>query len=155
MKEGNMRDFHLRFYKNRWPDGIQDLLKNNLDDFLYEKPGAYVLGTSDGTMLTYPWGKSPVYYIGKTESLWDRLAEHKKWIKKAIEDHEEDKWEPRYQYGAAFGTTFAWYTIRGTQDSGVLEAELINRFYEMFGSTPVANGSWPSGIKPLHGSRDG
>jgi len=28
------------------------------------------------------------------------------------------------------------------------------RFYDTFGSIPVANGSWPSGLKPKHGSRD-
>ncbi len=151
-----MRDFHLRFYKNiRWFDGLEDLLKIDLGDFDLEKPGAYVLGSSDGTMFTYPWGKSPVYYIGKSDSLWDRLDEHKKWIKKAIDDHEEDSWWPRYQYGAAFGATFAWYTIRGTQSASSLEADLINEFYEMYGSIPVANGTWPTGIKkPSYGSRD-
>ena len=60
-----MRDFHLRFCLDRgWYNGLADLLETK-DDILLQVPvtgGAYVLGAST-TMLTYPWGNSPIFYI--------------------------------------------------------------------------------------------
>ncbi|MCK5813052.1 MAG: GIY-YIG nuclease family protein [Cocleimonas sp.] len=149
-----MRDFHLRFYK--WFDGFINLMDDEEDiDCIPNKSGAYVIGTSDGTMLTYPWGSSPVFYIGQSLDLHRRLLEHQRYICKAIDDHEEDSWWPRYQFGASFGADVAWYSCRGIQDPKNLEADLINKFYETYGSIPLANGTWPKGIRrPKVGSRD-
>ena len=151
-----MRDFHLRFFiDKRWPDGIDDLIED--DDTINDIPengGAYVLGSSDGTMFTYPWGSSPIFYVGQSSNLHKRIRDHKKYILQATEDHAEKYWWPRYQYGASFGTTIAWYTARGTQNPNILEADIITSFYKMYGSIPLANGTWPSGLRPKHGSRD-
>jgi hypothetical protein len=84
-----MRDFHLRFYiENRWFDGLIDLMVDDEIEFLPEKSGAYVIGTSDGTMLTYPWGSSPIFYIAQSSNLYARLSTHKEYIFRAMEDHE-------------------------------------------------------------------
>ncbi len=150
-----MRDFNLRFYKEtRWPDGIEDLMTDEALSKIPENAGAYVLGTTSGKNLVYPWGSSPVFYIGQSINLQNRLKGHRNVTTQAIYDHEELYWWPRYQYGAAFGVTVAWYTVRGTQNPNSLEANLITSFYEMYGSIPVANGTWPSGLRPKHGSRD-
>lgn len=150
-----MRDFHLRFYiEKRWYDGLEELI-NDSDtiDCIPSKPGAYVLGSSDGTMLTYPWGSSPIYYIGQSSDLFKRIKTHKNYIQQAIKDHEE-YWWPRYQFGASFGADVAWYSARGTQNPNCLEADLMNLFYETYGSIPLANGTWPTGLRPKIGSRD-
>ena len=143
-----MRDFHLRFClkEQGWYDGIIDLLGEAYDE-LPDTGGAYVLGTSN-TMLVYPWGTSPIFYIGKAKSLRDRLVEHRKHIQGARDDDDEAYWWPRYQYGAAFGTDVAWYSRRGPQDPRNVEALLIERFYETFGAIPTANANWPSRIRP-------
>ena len=49
-----MKDFHLRFVDDKWPDSaIMDLLATDPDD-IPSGSGAYVLGTGGETLLTYP-----------------------------------------------------------------------------------------------------
>lgn len=146
-----MKDFHLRFCLSTqdWYTRLFDLLADDYDD---DPPtssgGAYVLGTSDGTMLTYPWGSSPIFYIGKANDLSQRLLTHRKHILGAVEDHHDRYWWPRYQYGAAFGATCAYYSRNGPQNVQNIEAGLIRSFYEAFGSIPTANSHWPKEIRP-------
>lgn len=149
-----MKDFHLRFYEARWFDGFIDLLEDNEIE-IPEAAGAYVLGTSDGTKLVYPWGNSPVFYIGKAGNLRRRLSDHRKFTNQAIKNHDEAWFWPRYQYGAAYGIRLAWYTCRGRQKPENLEAGLIEDFYKQYGAIPSANGAWPKGIKkPTRGDQD-
>ena len=140
-----MKDFHLRFTTD-WFDYLDDLLEKDILS-IPERDGAYILGATDGTMFTYPWGSSPVFYIGKADNLRKRLADHRKYIKGAQTDHEKINWWPRYQYGAAFGAAVAFYLCQKNKDPNDLEAELINDFYYQYGSIPTANGAWPKGIK--------
>jgi len=153
-----MKYFHLRFFtEQRWPDGLKnDLTNEEKFDFstIPANGGAYVFGSSDGTMFTYPWGSSPIFYIGQSNNLRKRLTEHRNLIIRAEINHDENYWYPRYQYGASFGTDIAWYTVRGTQNPNKLESELITSFYTMYGAIPVANGTWPSGLRPKIGKRD-
>ncbi len=150
-----MRDYNLRFFMaRRWSDGIENLLEVAIEK-VPEKSGAYILGSNDGTNFIYPWGVSPIYYIGQSTCLKKRLRTHKKHILSATDDHEELYWWPRYQYGASFGAYVAWYSVKGQQDPQILESDLITSFYEMYGSIPVANGTWPSGLSPNHGTKDG
>ena len=145
-----MRDFNLRFFSNRrWPDGMINLIE--IDDLscIPNCNGAYVLGANSPHNLVYPWGTSPVFYIGQSTNLFNRITEHKKYILAAIEDHAEKNSWPRYQYGAALGAVIAWYSCRGQQDPNRLESDLINSFYECYGSIPVANGTWPSGLRKI------
>ena len=144
-----MRDFHLRFCLDRgWYNGLADLLETK-DDILLQVPvtgGAYVLGAST-TMLTYPWGNSPIFYIGKATNLRVRVLQHKANILHAIENHDDYFW-PRYQYGAAFGTHVAWYSRQGPEDPQNVEADLVEYFYLAFGAIPAANSEWPNRIRP-------
>lgn len=152
-----MRDFHLRFCfedienlfgkkRGGWfdtKDGLETF--NLLEDKVLDIPdesGAYVLGTADGTMLVYPWGTSPIYYIGMASSIRTRLSSHRNFTEKAIKDHTENWW-PQYQYGAAFGTSCVWYLSK-EKDPKNVETTLIDSFYQTYGAIPVANRSWPN-----------
>lgn len=150
-----MKDFHVRMFKNNngetlWFNGfIEDLLKTDPEDIpgIPSTGGTYILGTTDGTMLTYPWGTSPIFYIGKANNLKRRIInDHRNSTLKVVADHDEKWWKPIYQYGAAFGVDMAWYSVKGTQSPTTLETNLIDQFYEAFGAIPVANGQWPNGI---------
>ena len=150
-----MRDFHLRFCVNEsgkgWYTDLFDLLDPKEPSGIGAVPstgGAYVLGTHDGTMLIYPWGTSPIFYIGKAINLRRRLETHKKHILNAKVDHEETYWWQRYQYGAAFGADCAYYSRSGPQNVQNIEAQLIESFYWAFGAIPAANSSWPREIRP-------
>ena len=145
-----MKDFHLRFCvgSRGWYTRLFDLLSKEGVDGVPGTGGAYVLGTSDGTMLTYPWGSSPVFYIGKADDLKQRLSTHRKHICAANEDHEAIYWWQRYQYGAAFGAHCAYYSRKGRENVQNIEATLIESFYGVFGSIPAANSSWPRRIQP-------
>jgi len=150
-----MKEFNLRFVRGRWQDGIIDLLTEGALESIPTTAGTYVLGATDPIEFIYPWGRSPVFYIGQAHNIRARLTVHRSHIIDAEKDHDELYWWPRYQYGAAFGTTAAWYSVRGRQSPSTLEAALIEDFYEMYGAIPVANGSWPSGLKkPTRGKRD-
>ncbi|MCW8347346.1 hypothetical protein MD535_15165 [Vibrio sp. ZSDZ65] len=86
-----MRDFHLRFFVDRrWPDGFEEQVFD--DDFdlsiIPEHSGAYVLGTSDGTKLVYPWGASPVFYVGQSKNLRKRIKDHLTYTQQAMEEHD-------------------------------------------------------------------
>ena len=139
-----MKDFHLRFALPAVADhAIFDLLDGDADD-IPEETGAYVLGTADGTMLVYPWGTSPIYYIGKTEKstgLRKRLMKHRTGTKNAVNNQGEGKW-PRLRYGAAFGAQAVWYLATDVEPKEV-EAKLIEAFCQTYGSVPVANQRWP------------
>lgn len=160
-----MRDFHLRFALSTiadlglgrdgsgWFDNDDYAMPNlaadpdDLDALLNpvppDEPGAYVLGTADGTMLVYPWGLSPVYYIGMTDqSLQKRLATHAKDTQSAVADHAAKSWYPRIQYGAAFGAHAVWY-LAGDMEPKNIEAALAECFCDRYGSIPVGNGDWP------------
>ena len=96
-------------------------------------------------------GVSPVFYIGQSKNLWKRIEEYIRYTtKQAMEEHDEYFWWPRYQYAAAYGLSVAWYFTRGKLNSNVLEAELIEHFYEMYGSIPIANDTWPTGLRDPH-----
>ena len=150
-----VRDFHLRFCLDTrgWYNGLIDLLNEEAENQLPETGGAYVLGAST-TMLTYPWGTSPIFYIGKANNLRARVIQHRTNILSARDDHDERYWWPRYQYGAAFGTHVAWYSRHGQQNPQNVEAHLIEKFYEVFGAIPTANSSWPSRIRPQRGNEE-
>ena len=151
-----MREFNLRFFiDRRGSDGfIEFALADDFDETVIpDHAGAYIIGSSDGTNFIYPWGSSPIFYIGQSKNIRKRILEHIKYTVAAKNEH-DDYWWPRYQYAASYGVSIAWYSVRGTQNPNKLEADLINNFYDMYGSIPTANGTWPSGLRPKHGKRD-
>lgn len=153
-KEDCMRDFHLRFAL----DSMRAMLAKKHDgwyhnpgyemfnllehepSFLPQKRGAYVLGTADNTLLTYPWGMSPVYYIGKAENLRNRIEDHANRMSAACDDHSAS-WSPRDQYGAAFGSHCVWYRTK-KEDPHNVEAKLMESFFLYYGALPAANHKW-------------
>lgn len=135
-----MKSFHLAFHEKAWPDTSPVDLLAVKDKKLPTVGGAYVLGTSGETMLVYPWGTSPVYYIGKADDLRQRLLGHRKAIQGAIADYWDRWWWPRYQYGAAYGAACVWFE---SGEPKAKEAELVSEFYMRYGSIPVANTHWP------------
>lgn len=155
-----MRDFHLRFALTTianlglgrdatgWFDNddyaMFDLTNGEVSD-LPNEPGAYVLGTADGTMLVYPWGLSPVYYIGESGNLAARLSAHRKSTQGAINDHDltskhddDHWWHNPYTYGAAFGAQAVWY-LAGDMEPKDIERDLFFCFRRAYGALPVAN----------------
>ena len=80
-----MDSFHLRFCLDRvanltgksgWYDNADYSIFNLFSDDpsdIPAKPGVYVFGIADGTMLVYPWGTSPVFYIGRSKNLRGRI----------------------------------------------------------------------------------
>lgn len=144
-----MKDFHLLFafhQLGRWYDGrLIDLLGDEGEENqIPDAGGAYVIGTA-GTMLTYPWGTSPIFYIGSSTNLSQRLSGHRNSMLEARNDWYE-YWKPRHQYGAAFGAHVARYSQFGGIPKNV-ESRLIGAFYYTFGALPSANGQWPNEIR--------
>ena len=104
-----MKQFHLQFVGDDWT------LMQTFDLFgwlggatVVPSSGVYIVGTSNGTMLDYPWGTSPVYYIGQSMTQWtvpDRL--HK--LKERIGDYltVDNRNYPEAAYGVAFGADVA------------------------------------------------
>lgn len=140
-----MRQYNLRWAK-RWPDVIFDLYSEEWKDNITKQFGVYVLGSSDKTNFIYPWGSSPVFYIGKSISIVKRLAAHRRYILNAYNDHDKKYWKPKNQYGAAFGATAAVFYSKNSESVDALEANMIKIFYEAYGSIPTANGAWPKFI---------
>ena len=152
-----MRDFHLHFFADRdYPDGIEELVNTVDEELLWapETAGAYVVGANQGTMLTYPWGTSPIYYIGESRDLRKSFVEHRRLIVAAQNDRSEQTWWPRYQYGVSFGATVAWYSVRGAQFPNRLQFDLLSSFYGLYGALPLGNGSWPPGLRPVQGRQE-
>ena len=140
-----MKDFDLRFVSARWSDAdVTDLLTIDMAA-IPQTGGVYVLGTT-GTQLVYPWGTSPIYYIGQSSNLRKRLEEHQRYILdgRQFGHYWEKKWWPRYQYAIAFGADCGWFSSANSEMTPEeLEASIISEFYWYLGSTPVANGAWP------------
>ena len=145
-----MKDSNLIFYLDpagkwgRWYDGgPTDLHTGSLDE-VPASGGAYVLGAT-GAQLVYPWGVSPIYYIGKADNLSRRLCEHQRLVTKCAEDCWTLYWRTRYQYGTAHGMVAVWYELQNDETAAVLESDLLERFYCQYGSIPVANDKWDWG----------
>lgn len=145
-----MRDFDVRFVQD-WPSmNVVDLL-TVAPEQLPESGGVYMLGTAN-TPLIYPWGTSPIYYIGQSGNLRERLGSHRDVIAKGrnFGGYYGNNWWPRYQYAIAFGADCCWFEPKKDNTPANLEAELIQEFYDHIGALPAANGSWPS-IKQREG----
>ena len=147
-----MKPFHLRFCRRTHDGIISDILSDPILT-IPDAKGVFVLGTADGTNLIYPWGTSPIFYIGIAENLYNRSGQYRDSIQAAQKDHEKYWGYPRYQYGAAFGASLAWFRQENAPDLKSIESDLIYCFYDMYGAIPVANGVWPSGIKKSCGCK--
>ena len=110
------------------------------------KPGVYLLVARPGVDFLYPKGRSPVYYIGQTQSLRRRLSGHLKWHNEVRFDcrHGYSISEPRHEYGGVFGGRYCYIETRRGQTAKSLEDFVLAEFAKCFHSFPVANsaGAW-------------
>ena len=105
-------------------------------------PGAYILVARDGVAFKYPRGDSPVYYIGMSNRLRNRVRMHRENIRKAREHREFSIYPPLAEYGCAYGEYFSIVTTEVTGiNPAELEMRLMARFAKRYGSLPVANSS--------------
>ena len=140
----------MRFCK-RSVDGLISEIVNNHISSLPDKAGVFILGTADGTNLIYPWGTSPIFYIGGTNNLYKWLKQFRESIQLAQQKPEDFWGYPRYQYSTAFGASVGWFSHGDYDDAKSFESEMIYSFYDFYGAIPIANGVWPSGIKKPNG----
>jgi len=94
----------------------------------------------------YPSGWSSVYYIGQAQSLRRRLSGHLGWHDKARNNNRGiySLFEPRHEYGAAFGQRYCFIkTWRGLKPKS-LEDIVLAEFAKFYHAFPVANsaGAW-------------
>lgn len=142
-----MRDYHLNFFANRRPDPILDLESDSIHDDYGATAGCYVLGSKDGTDFIYPWGRSPIFYIGTSTKLRQRLKAHRRWIRRAKEEHQSRHFLSLHQYGASYGADVAIYRRVRNESLSKMESQLITDFYSIYGAIPVANGAWPKSMR--------
>lgn len=120
----------------------QDLASVDSDyDDLPAVRGGYILMAKGRTIWRYPWGKSPVFYIGKSgRSIRERLWEHWDGARRAKRYTADSLSEAIYQYVAELPTRYVMVpTWRGmTPDS--IEKELFAKFVQDYGARPIANG---------------
>ena len=105
-----------------------------------------MLGTSS-TPLVYPWGTSPVHYVGQSGNLHKRLGLYRSSILEGRQfgQYCSGNWWPRYQYDIALGVDCCWYSSPHCgRTPKELETQIIKEFHWHIGSIAVANGSWPS-----------
>jgi hypothetical protein len=104
-------------------------------------PGVYILIAKRGMMFRYPRGKSPVYYIGQTNSLKRRLCGHWRWHDEVRQGKRSvfQLYEARHEYGGKFGGRYCYIkTWPGMSPKG-LEEIVLARFAKQFRTFPVAN----------------
>ena len=140
-----MKVYHLRFAlaERGSADGQIDLVCANRDETTQvpDGGGAYVLGTATTTLI-YPWGDSPVFYIGKAAHLRRRLRTHRANARKAARERDAH-WHPRHRYAEAFGAHAAWFHARDGETPEEVETALMQAFYRAVGAIPAANTTWP------------
>jgi len=137
------------------PNRIQGMAEKELDIFYDEvdarevlsdvenRPGIYVI-VGKSFKYPYPKGDSGVIYIGTSEHLHTRLAEHIRYFKQASKDWKvNETWaDSRYNYILAQGKTrvYILYT-HGEKKSKDLESRAIESFYDRYRAIPVGNGA--------------
>jgi hypothetical protein len=109
--------------------------------------GVYLLVAKAGIEFQYPEGKSPIYYIGKADSLRRRLLQHLKLhleVKSRNVEEEDFLNRPRHEYGAVFGGGYCFIKTWSGMTPKNLEDEVLALFAKKYRSFPVANsaGAW-------------
>ena len=109
-------------------------------------PGVYLLVAKPSVHFIYPAGKSPVYYIGHTQSLRSRLLNHLKWHSEVRKGKRSTYYlcEPRHEYGGKYGGRYCYIRTWQGCTSKALEDIVLARFAKRYHSFPVANsaGAW-------------
>lgn len=106
-------------------------------------PGVYVLFGDH--LFDYPGGKSPVFYIGQSTNLRDRLYTHWRCSEQArSSDRREALYLPRYEYAATYGYWYAFGRTWQGMTAKALEEKAMACFARRFRAFPVGKGagSW-------------
>ena len=134
----------LRFLKDGYPrTRIRSLWTIARHD-VSEESGVYILLSEDGTVFPYPGGLSPVFYIGRSKNLRNRLLTHHRYAKDARDVRHYDKYPQVCEYAAAFGCRYSFIECLSWDTPDELEFDIMARFGEAFRTLPVAcgSGSW-------------
>lgn len=156
-------DYHLTMAKRYPRDDARDLGREDGYDDIPDAPGVYMLGTSTGklehytdcTMFAYPWGTSPIYYIGAAdESVRAQLKEDASEIRMAkllCGTRSGRNGNDFPEYGAAYGAMAVWFILRCNDDCEKLLRSLFKDFRRAYGAIPVANsnGDCPRALPPV------
>lgn len=140
MKIGNEPPLNIWSFLGMAPaseEKLADVSKSSVVD----ESGIYVLFTSDGRAYRYPKGESPIFYIGMSEHLCDRVYTHQSRVKAIESGCTTDIEWPRYEYAAAHGCKIAAFVLAAGCDCRNLEADAIALFAKMYGAPPIANGA--------------
>ena len=138
-----MLDLHLRFCWDVVNDrlstrryGIFDLLDSDRQ-IMPVMGGVYILGTSDGTKLTYPKGNSPIYFIGHEGNLAHTLRHLKRQIQVQREENCYESSASCY-YASTFGADCVFFTDLKGKTPAELAKDLKHSFFNLFGADPIA-----------------
>lgn len=99
--------------------------------------GVYILGTADGTNLTYPRGNSPVYFIGHDERLSTTIRHLKHQMEVQREENNYGALTCCY-YAATLGAHCVYFNRLSGRDPADVVADLKRSFFDWYGADPVA-----------------
>jgi hypothetical protein len=106
-----------------------------------EEDGVYILLSGYGTIFTYPGGTSPVFYIGQSKNLRQRLQDHLRYANQIRDGRRYDRHYSASEYAAEFGCRYSCIPCLPGDKAKWLEADIMLRFEEQFRALPVACGS--------------
>ena len=106
-------------------------------------PGVYVLLGPEGTPYRYPRGASPVFYIGESSTLADRIDRHRLRTSTVQRGKASGIEWPRYEYAAAHGCLVAAFPSLATtsKECRFIQDEVIALFAKFYGAPPIADAS--------------
>lgn len=133
----------LAFLKDYEKRATEQYDFRSIDDEYDDLPsgsGGYVIRADRRVTWPYPWGSSPVFYIGKARSLRDRLWDHWNDSKQHRKQDYSPDWMPVHVYEAAYASSYYMVPTWQGMSPDSLEKEMIGRFVNWYGARPVANG---------------
>ena len=91
-----------------------------------------------------PCGRSPVFYIGQSKNLRNRLQDHLQFATEARDHRRYPLYFQVYEYAARFGCRYTCISALSWDTPKELEADVMALFAKKFRCWPAANGvgSW-------------
>ncbi len=130
---------------HREPDNHIIDLESETIDSLTSLSGVYII-RSKRKYFPYPFGTSPIIYIGLASNLRRRLKEHRSDIENLRKSPKKDRGDlpyySRFQYFITFGSKVHYFTTRGKQHEKNLENKIMMAFYKRYGALPIGNGAF-------------
>ena len=135
-----MWEFLTDSYRERLRPAQAMPLTAVLDHNLPKQPGVYVFISTE-LEFHYPRGRSRIFYIGAAKSIFRRLRQHRR-VMRRCEQRNRNLYRARYEYAVAFGASYRYMLSRNRPSNGKgLERRLIRRFADHYGAAPIANGA--------------